>query len=49
MRSKGIFYAFLAVCLWETMGTTVKLIVTRVDSFSAVYTGLFATIALLIY
>src|ERR1035437_8881 len=50
MRSKGIFYAFLAVCLWGTMGTTIKLIVARVDSFSAaVYTGLFATIALLIY
>jgi drug/metabolite transporter (DMT)-like permease len=50
MRSKGMFYAFLAVFLWGTMGTTIKLIVTRVDSFSAaVYTGLFATIALFIY
>ena len=50
MGSKGMFYAFLAVFLWGTMGTTIKLIVGRVDSFSvAVYTGLFATIALLIY
>jgi drug/metabolite transporter (DMT)-like permease len=50
MKSKGIFYAFLAVCLWGTAGTTIKLIVARVDSFSvAVYTGLFATIALLMY
>jgi drug/metabolite transporter (DMT)-like permease len=50
MRSKGMFYAFLAVFLWGTMGTTIKLIVARVDSFSAaVYTGLFATIALFIY
>jgi len=49
MGTKGIFYAFLAVFLWGTMGTTIKLIVTRVDSFSvAVYTGLFATIALFI-
>jgi hypothetical protein len=35
MGSKGIFYAFLAVFLWGTMGTTIKLIVARVDSFSA--------------
>lgn len=50
MGSKGIFYAFLAVFLWGTMGTTIKLIVTRVDSFSvAVYTGLFATIALFVF
>lgn len=50
MESKGIFYAFLAVFLWGTMGTTIKLIVSRVDSFSAaVYTGLFATIALFMY
>src|SRR5665647_1416267 len=50
MRSKGIFYAFLAAFLMGTMGTTVKLIVARVDSFSAaVYIGLFATIALFIY
>jgi len=50
MESKGMFYAFLAVFLWGTMGTTIKLIVARVDSFSvAVYTGLFATIALLMY
>jgi drug/metabolite transporter (DMT)-like permease len=48
--SKGMFYAFLAVFLWGTTGTTIKLIVARVDSFSvAVYTGLFATIALFIY
>lgn len=50
MESKGMFYAFLAVFLWGTMGTTIKLIVATVDSFSiAVYTGLFATIALFIY
>jgi drug/metabolite transporter (DMT)-like permease len=50
MGSKGMFYAFLAVFLWGTMGTTIKLIVTRVDSFTvAVYTGLFATIALFLY
>jgi drug/metabolite transporter (DMT)-like permease len=50
MRSKGMFYAFLAVFLWGTMGTTIKLIVTKVDSFTvAVYTGLFATIALFLY
>jgi drug/metabolite transporter (DMT)-like permease len=50
MGSKGIVYAFLAVFLWGTMGTTIKLIVTRVDSFSvAVYTGLFATIALFVF
>jgi drug/metabolite transporter (DMT)-like permease len=45
-----MFYAFLAVFLWGTMGTTIKLIVTKVDSFTvAVYTGLFATIALFLY
>ena len=50
MGSKGMFYAFLAVFLWGTMGTTIKLIVTKVDSFTvAVYTGLFATIALFLY
>ncbi len=50
MRSKGVFYAFLAVFLWGTMGTTIKLIVAKVDSFSvAVYTGLFATIGLFLY
>lgn len=50
MASKGMFYAFLAVFLWGTMGTTIKLIVARVDSFSvAVYTGFFATISLFIY
>lgn len=48
--SKGMFYAFLAVFLWGTTGTTVKLIVARMDSFSvAAYTGLFATISLFIY
>jgi drug/metabolite transporter (DMT)-like permease len=50
MGSKGMFYAFLAVFLWGTMGTTIKLIVAKVDSFSvAIYTGLFATIALFLY
>ena len=49
-QKKGIIYAFLVILLWATFGTSIKLLVSRVDSFVAtVYIGLFATITILIY
>ncbi|MBI4144022.1 EamA family transporter [Candidatus Woesearchaeota archaeon] len=46
----GLIYAFLAVLLLSTIGTSFKFLVSNLDSFSvAIYTQLFATIALFVY
>ncbi len=47
---RGVWYAFLAVFLWATLGVGFKLAVSRVDSFLvAVYVGFLATLALFFY